>query len=154
MTAHLYIGSHTVTLQEWYRVKARARQRHQRFVRVRRLVWASLLAVVLYLAVSARTNAQEAYTADDTLAAIEQYSVEIGVPSALLYRIVSCETGGTFSPSSVGRQGELGAVQLHPRGRLPHFLALGYTDAFSPWQAVRYLAQEISFGRGAAWSCR
>ena len=113
------------------------------------LVTAFLLALLW----ARPAHAQEIYTSDDVIAAIDQASEEIGVSRAYLFRIVRCETGGTFDPYSVGRQGELGAVQLHPRGRLLHFFSLGYDDPFSPYQAVRYLAQEISFGRAAAWSC-
>jgi hypothetical protein len=98
-------------------------------------------------------HAQEVYTADDTLAAIQQYSDEIGVSQAWLLRIVRCETGGTFDPYSVGRSGELGAAQLHPRGELQRFYAWGYLDPFSPWQSVRFLAQRISMGGARAWSC-
>jgi hypothetical protein len=99
-------------------------------------------------------HAQERpWTSDDTLAALEQYAVEFDVSYAWLRSIVRCETGGTYSPYAVGRQGELGAVQLHPRGRLSHFLSIGYDDPFDPYQSIRYLAQEISFGRASAWSC-
>jgi len=113
------------------------------------LVTAFLLALLW----ARPAHAQEGYTAQDTLDAIDQYSVEQGVSRAFLLRIVRCETGGTYDPYSVGRQGELGPVQLHPRGRLLHFFSLGYDDPFSPYQSVRYLAQEISYGRASAWSC-
>lgn len=115
----------------------------------------SLLVWLLVLGAGvAVTHAQEAtYTAEDTIAAIDQASEEIGVSAPYLTSIVRCETGGTFSPYSVGRQGELGAAQLHPRGLLRTFFSWGYLDPFSPYQAVRFLAQEISFGRARAWSC-
>lgn len=114
---------------------------------------ALLAAAWLGLLTGSPAHAQALYTSDDTLNAISQYSAEIGVSEARLLAIVRCETGGTFDPYSVGRQGEMGAVQLHPRGLLPKFYALGYLDPFSPWQSVRFLAQEIHFGRARAWSC-
>jgi hypothetical protein len=107
--------------------------------------------VLIFLAAPAR--AQEGYTADDTLAAIEQYADEQGVSYRWLLSIVRCETGGTFDPYSVGRQGERGAVQLHPRGELIRFYAWGYDDPYSPYQSVRFLAQRLSMGGARAWSC-
>jgi hypothetical protein len=125
----------------------------------RRASWVLLLVGIVLLALfatiwmAAPARAQEAYTADDTLEAIWQYSLEFDVSYTWLRAIVRCETGGTYSPYARGRQGELGAAQLHPRGRLPHFLSLGYDDPLSPYQAIRYLAQEIVAGRSSAWSC-
>lgn len=113
-----------------------------------------ILAALLILASGARTaRAEEPYTSDDVIAAIDQSAEEIGVSHAYLYRIVRCETGGTFNPYSIGRQGELGPVQLHPRGELPRFIGWGYDDPFSPWQSVRFLAQRIAMGGASAWSC-
>lgn len=109
-------------------------------------------SVALLLLGACPAHAQEAYTSDDVIAAIDQASEEIGVSRAYLLRIVRCEDP-TFDPYAIGRQGELGPVQLHPRGRLLHFYSIGYDDPFSPYQSVRYLAQEISFGRASAWTC-
>lgn len=120
-----------------------------------RLLPALLLLCASLLLVHTAHAAQEErrYTADDVIAAIQQYSEEQGVSKAFLMRVVRCETGGTFDPYSVGKQGELGAAQLHPRGLLPKFYDWGYTDVFSPYQSVRFLAQEVNFGRASAWSC-
>ena len=115
-----------------------------------RVLLLTLLAV-LVLPVPAR--AEEPFTAEDTLAAIEQYSAEFGVSYSWLYRIVRCESGGDFNPYARGRQGELGAVQLHPRGELLRFYAWGYDDPYSPYQSVRFLAQRITQGGARAWSC-
>jgi len=112
-----------------------------------------LLALALFVMTSTMAMAQEAYTADDTLAAIEQYADEQGVSYRWLLSIVRCETGGTFDPYSVGRQGERGAAQLHPRGELIRFYAWGYDDPYSPYQSVRFLAQRITQGGARAWSC-
>jgi hypothetical protein len=96
---------------------------------------------------------ERAYTADDTLAAIEQYSVEFDVSYAWLRSIVRCETGGTYSPYAVGRLGELGAAQLAPWGELRRFYQWGYDDPFSPYQAVAFLAQRLKQGGARAWTC-
>lgn len=113
-----------------------------------------VLAVLVALWLAVPAHAQEtAYTAGDTLAAVEQYSEEFGVSYAWLRSIVRCETGGTFDPYSVGRQGERGAAQLHPRGELIRFYAWGYDDPFSPYQSVAFLAQRLSQGAARYWSC-
>jgi hypothetical protein len=123
---------------------------------VRRTATAALtiLAVALAPAPAPPAQAQEPYTSDDTLAAIEQYSEEFGISYGWIYRVVGCETGWTFNPYSRGRQGELGAAQLHPRGELIRFYSWGYTDPFSPYQAVRFLAQDFQMGRSYMWSCK
>lgn len=121
-----------------------------------RFVWICAFWVLLIASALAAPSVHAAegdYTAEDTLLAIDQAADEIGVSAAYLTAIVRCETGGTFSNYKVGRQGELGAVQLHPRGELLRFYRWGYLDPLSPYQSVRFLAQEISFGRAAAWSC-
>jgi len=119
------------------------------------VAFAGLFGIVLGMLLSAAVglHAQSVYTSDDTLAAIDQYSDEIGVSRAWLLRVVRCETGGTFDPYSVGRSGELGAAQLAPWGELRRFYAWGYLDPFSPWQSVRFLAQRLSMGGARAWSC-
>lgn len=109
-----------------------------------------LLAIVLMMV---RPVAAEGYTSDDTLEAISEASATYGVSEAWLRSIVRCETGGSFSPYAIGRQGELGPVQLHPRGELPRFYAWGYGDPFDPYQAVPFLAQRINQGGARAWSC-
>jgi soluble lytic murein transglycosylase-like protein len=120
-----------------------------------RVALAGLVGIMLgtLLGAALGIHSQEAYTADDTLAAIDQYSEEMGVSRAWLYRIVRCETGWTFDPYSVGRHGELGAAQLAPWGELRRFYAWGYDQPFSPYQSVRFLAQRLSMGGARAWSC-
>jgi hypothetical protein len=115
----------------------------------------ALFGVIVGLVAGAALGirAQEAYTAQDTLAAIHEASAETGVSESYLKSVVRCETGGTFDPYSVGRQGELGAAQLHPRGELPRFYAVGWLDPFSPYQAVRFMAQRFIDGGAGAWSC-
>lgn len=110
-------------------------------------------ALFVVLASAAPTFA-ESFTADDTLDAIAVASANSGVSYARLLRVIRCETGGTFNPYSIGRQGELGAVQLHPRGELWRFYAYGYTNPFNPYHAVHFLADRILVGGAGAWSCR
>lgn len=100
-----------------------------------------------------QAQADEPYTSDDTRAAISQASAEIGVSEAWLYRTVDCETGGTFNPYAIGKRGELGAAQLAPWGELRRFRDWGYLDPFSPYQAVRFMAQRFAVGGSGAWSC-
>jgi soluble lytic murein transglycosylase-like protein len=119
---------------------------------MRRVLAAVVLAVVIMTLNLTYAHARD-YTSDDTLAAIEQYSNEYQVSYSWLYRIVRCETGWTFNPYAVGRQGELGAAQLHPHGELRRFYSWGYDDPFSPYQSVAFLAQRLSQGGARAWSC-
>lgn len=54
-----------------------------------------------------------------------------------------------------GLQGEIGAVQLHPRGLLPDFYTRGYDNPRSFRQSVFYLAEMVSLkaSNRYAWSC-
>jgi soluble lytic murein transglycosylase-like protein len=122
-----------------------------------RVVFAIVLAWLLFMTnlVCDRVTAHaQGFTADDTIAAIDQASAETGVSWSWLYRVVGCETGHSFNPYAVGRQGERGAAQLHPRGKLPQFYQLGYDDPYDPYQAVRFMAYRFAAGQAGAWSCR
>ena|SRR3990167_620969 len=67
--------------------------------------------------------------------------------------IVRYEVGGVgYDPYAVGMSGELGPVQLHPRGKLPEFYARGYTDPFNPYQALVYLDDALAQGQAYHWS--
>ena len=88
----------------------------------------------------------EPWTPADVLAAMATAS-----PRARC--IVRTEVGGVgYDPYAVGRSGELGPVQLHPRGKLPEFYARGYTDPFDPYQAVDYLDNALQRGQASHWS--
>jgi hypothetical protein len=115
-----------------------------------------LAAIVLMV----RNAHAEAYSADDTEAAIADVHAAYGVPIGRLHEIVSCETGRTMDPNVVGDHGtSFGAVQLHRGGALSHFFSLGYTDPFNPWQAIEYLARALigeflGLGIGGwSWTC-
>lgn len=114
-----------------------------------RLVAIPVLALLLAL----NPHVAMAYSADDTLEAISEASSTYGVSASYLRSIVRCETAGTYDPYAVGSQGELGAVQLHPRGELPRFYAWGYDDPYDPYQAVPFLAQRLLQGGARAWTC-
>lgn len=116
-----------------------------------------LFALLVIVAMTTSARAQEApavFTPADTLQAIDEASLDSGVPAAWLKRVIGCETGFSFNPYAVGRQGELGAAQLHPRGLLPLFYAVGYTDPFDPRQAAHFMADQFLLGRSYHWSCR
>jgi hypothetical protein len=145
---------HAIRLDEWMAQKAAQRARRRR----NRVLWRWSLAAVLALAwllvlTRSSAHAQARYTSDDTIAAIDEASAEIGVSWTWLYSAVRCETAGSFDPYSVGRQGELGPAQLHPRGELQRFYAWGYLDPFSPYQSIRFMAQRFAMGGASAWSC-
>lgn len=87
----------------------------------------------------------------DTLKAIEH-------ASPLAKCIVRYEVGGgtkkyrPWSPYSIGAAGELGAVQLHPKGKLKEFYGLGFNNPFDPYQAVIYLEGALKRGQKYHWS--
>jgi hypothetical protein len=71
----------------------------------RREVWSltfvacALLIAFTLIWLAAPARAQErSYTADDTLAAIWQYSIEFDISYTWLRSIVRCETGGDYNP--------------------------------------------------------
>jgi hypothetical protein len=92
------------------------------------------------------------YTPADTRAAIEQAARYRGVSRGRLRCTVSYETGHTFKPYIRGRQGELGPAQLHPRGLLPAFYRMGYTNPYSPWQSMDFMARMWRAGYARHWS--
>lgn len=63
------------------------------------------------------------------------------------------EVGGVgYNPYARGSQGEQGAAQLHPQGKLSEFYGLGYTDPDNPYQAVAYLEDALRRGQANHWS--
>lgn len=88
---------------------------------------------------------QQQFTAQDTLNALEY-------ASPLAQCIVGYETGWTYYPYSIGAEGELGVAQLHPKGMLPVFYAMGYTNPFDPEQAIEFLEIQIIAGNAYHWT--
>lgn len=72
---------------------------------------------------------------------------------------IRCETGNydmrVITGEKLGSQGEIGAVQLHPRGLLNDFYMNGYTNPRSFEQSVDYLAMKIAENARNRfyWSC-
>jgi hypothetical protein len=117
------------------------------------LLLAASIALIWLSTTVASAHEEYIYTPADTFNALDEVSAELGVSWQRMYLIVRCETGATFDPYSYGRARELGVAQLHPRGELPRFYAWGYTDPYSPYQAVRFLGQRLLQGGARAWSC-
>lgn len=113
----------------------------------------ALLAVFVGTRPADAQEATAAWTVADTYTALDEVSLATGVSWSRLYGIVRCETGGTLNPYAVGRAGELGAVQLHPRGELPRFYARGYGDPFNPHESIEFLAIRLQQGGARAWTC-
>ena len=103
------------------------------------------MPIFVQLLWSGVAHAQGGFTADDVTARLKTAS-----PRASC--IVRYETGGTYDPNLIGKQGELGAAQLHPRGKLPAFYARGYSDPRDPVQAIEFLEEQIHIGQAGAWS--
>jgi hypothetical protein len=87
------------------------------------------------------------YSPADTLAAMEMHS-------PLAACVVRLEVGGVgFDPYAVGAQGELGPVQLHPRGLLPLYIRWsGGASPYDPYTSIAFLDWAIERGYGPQWS--
>lgn len=101
-------------------------------------------------------HAQEAWTADDTLAALE------GAPW-MVTCIVTLETGHTYDPYSLGAAGEEGVAQLLPAwnggGQWEEFFYGDWTSVppaqrstWDPYQSVFFLEQYGAAHGYGAWS--
>jgi hypothetical protein len=85
---------------------------------------------------------------------IYEEAARYGVSGDWLYWVASCETGGTFNQSLVGRQGEIGIFQWHPRGlwsSVPVFQS--WADVYDLRLNVRAAAWAFSRGLSFHWSC-
>jgi hypothetical protein len=111
---------------------------------MRRTVRHAALLLALCATTAMPVRASEPWTVADSESAL-------ATASPLATCIVSIEDG-SLDPYAVGAQGELGLVQLHPRGKLPEFYAEGYSDPYSPYQSVAYLEGALARGEGPAWS--
>lgn len=83
-------------------------------------------------------DAEQLAVRDQVIASAHAHGVDPDRMAALVW----CES--RFRPWAVGRQGELGSVQLHPYGLLSHFRRAGYTDPFDVWESSEYLAQALA----------
>ena len=85
------------------------------------------------------------------VATIQEAAARHGVSAARLVQVARCES--RLDPNAVGRAGELGVLQLHPRGELLTFYARGFSDPFNVAQAAEFTAQRFAEGAARAWSC-
>lgn len=71
-------------------------------------------------------------------------------------RVSSCETGGTFSPSSTGRAGERGLFQIHPRYHQDRIARLGFTwdRMYEVGPNIAVAASLYGDSRWRPWTCR
>jgi hypothetical protein len=90
---------------------------------------------------------------------IQAASVEYDVWEWKLEETVHCESGhfsmAVITGKRLGLQGEIGAVQLHPRGLLPVFYRMGYSNPLSFTQSVYFLAEMVAKNprNRFAWTC-
>ena len=68
--------------------------------------------------------------------------------------IIETEVGGVgHDPYAVGRAGELGCAQLHPRGLLDEYLRWsGGADPMDCYTAARFVEHTVAQGRGCNWT--
>jgi hypothetical protein len=110
---------------------------------------ALLIVAVLLLPGTAHADTQR----EAIVRVIAGRAVHYGINPEELIDLASCETGGTFNNRLVGKQGERGPFQFHPRGKLRHFHAVGYSDPEDWFESADYTAWILSLGGGGAWSC-
>lgn len=97
------------------------------------------------------SSTKKRFTAEDTLKALEG-------ASPLVKCAVGVEVGpGTkefapYDPNAIGKEGELGAGQLHPQGKLPAFYAAGNDDPFNPYQVVPFVGEQFALGDANHWA--
>lgn len=122
---------------------------------------AIVAAALVAAAVTSRVSfADVPFNRSDTFAALESASLDTGVPYVQLYRVVACETGGTFNPYAEGDSGHShGVAQLNDFGNaLAAFYAVGYTNPYNPYEAVYFMAESLRGDHAPlgphTWSCR
>jgi len=95
--------------------------------------------------------AQSQAAPPELAAVVEERAAYRRASAGWMRAIIQCES--RWNVYAVGSAGELGLVQLHPRGLLPEFYQLGYSDPFDPSEAIDYLAWALVHGRASHWSC-
>ena len=93
----------------------------------------------------------QAQSADEIVDVITTAAGTYGVSGARLLAVARCES--RLNPSAVGRAGERGLFQLHPRGLLPDFYARGYSDPMNAWESADYAASAFARGLASHWTC-
>ena len=73
--------------------------------------------------------------------------------SARTQCVIRVEIGGVgWDPNRYGAAGEEGPGQLHPRGKLPLFLAETGGDQWDPHAVLPWIEGQIAKGQGRAWA--
>jgi hypothetical protein len=117
-------------------------------------VLAALSAIVILFALSSQRQvaAGGAVTRDQVAAWIHHYAAAEGVPAGWLLAVATCES--QLEPYAVGRSGEVGPFQWHPRGvwsQVPVFRSWWdvYDVRLNVWGAAWAFARGLAFH----WSC-
>lgn len=114
----------------------------------------TVAALSLALVMSAQPVSAQEWTVPAIIAHQAQY---YGVSEAKMASLILCESEN--NPYAVGKAGELGLAQLHPRGLLPYFYRVGYTDPYDSWEATDFVARSMRGDflrdgvRMSHWSC-
>jgi hypothetical protein len=106
------------------------------------------LVLVLLVATSVPAYADEDVSVSDVI--IDRAQAH-GVSASAMLRLANCES--RMDPRAVGRQGEIGLMQLAPFGLLPLFYQRGHTNPWSAYQQADFTAWAISSGLAGHWSC-
>ena len=119
--------------------------------RIRGMGQAACLGLIMVGTVLNAKPAESQVVPPELLALVDERAAYRGASAGWMRSIIQCES--RWDIYAVGLAGELGLVQLHPRGLLREFLALGYADPFDPSEAIDYLAWALVHGRASHWSC-
>lgn len=101
----------------------------------------------LVLWVLASVAHADGWTPDDVLASMDTHSSTAAC-------MVRMEVGGVgYDPYAVGAEGELGPVQLHPRGLLSLYEEWsGGASPYDPYTSMDFLDWAIANGYGPQWT--
>jgi hypothetical protein len=125
-----------------------------------RIIWALTCLICFAAAGSSTVRADEEARATPSsrggraaavAAVVRERAVAHDVSPWLLEALATCES--RLDPEAVGAAGELGLMQLHPRGLLPAFYRMGFDDPWSVYQQADFAAWAIANGYARHWSC-
>ena len=83
---------------------------------------------------------------------LTRYATKWNVSREVMYKVVKCETAGTFDPTiKSGHPGEesYGLAQIN----LPSWPKITKAQAIDPDFALNFLAEKLSQGKGRLWTC-
>lgn len=109
------------------------------------MIAARAMTLALLIVTASPASAQDEgdrWTREDVRDAVATASPRVGC-------VIRAETGGTYEPYSVGRQGELGPGQLHPAGKLLAFRAAGFMIRSRPGRPSRSWSSNSRAGKRA-----